>query len=214
MRPSKAADRSMQKLAAMLAQHGFDQQVIEEVKETAPTDRMAISRQGEAVLAFLETPAKFTTKICKREACQQPFGTNYRSVAYCSDNCRSRAVSEMMGVKWDWTRATEEERWGGEPPLIIPPAALQKIQKYVEFFLDTRPTQTRTENLPESTIQYLDRTDRLVQLVPQAKELQLSSVNSNGEAKESARTSPPESPQQLVPELTQEIDEQASPFDF
>lgn len=144
MRASKQADRSMAKLAAMLAQHGIKQEVIEEVKEAAPTDRNAISRQGEAVLLCLESPAKFTTKICKR--CGEPFGTNYRSVAYCSDGCRSKAIYEQLGVKWNWLKP-EEERWGGEPPLIIPPTALKKMKQFVEFFATLPEPQTQTETL-------------------------------------------------------------------
>lgn len=201
----------MTQLAQMLAKHGIDQEVIEEVKETAPTDRLAISRQGEAVLLWLESPAKFTTKICKRPECAQPFGTNYRSVAYCSDNCRAKHTSELLGVKWDWTRATEEERWGGEPPLIIPPAALRKIQQYVLFFLDTLPTQTQTQNLPESTVQYLDRAHQIGQRFPALDEL-LQQVENSGE--DSSRTSLPELQPAQSQGLTQDADEPPSPFDF
>lgn len=148
MRPTKKADRAMASLAKMLAKHGVATEVIEEVRDNAPTSHEAVSRQGEAVLLFLECPAKYTAKLCRR--CGEPFGTNYRSVAYCSDSCRSREISEELGVKWDWLRATDEERWGGEPPLIIPPKAYQKIQQYIQFFADNLPTQNQTENQPES----------------------------------------------------------------
>lgn len=152
MRASKKADRAMQQLAEMMLKHGIGQEVIEDAKETAPTDRLAISRQGEAVLLFLESPAKFTTKFCKREDCGEAFGTNYRHVAYCSDNCRAKEMSRIIGVKWDWMRATEEERWGGEPPLIIPPPAYRKIRQFVSFFVDTLPTQTQNQSPQQSSL--------------------------------------------------------------
>lgn len=212
MRPAKKADRAFAQLAKMLADFGVEQETIEEIKETAPTNSLAISRQGEAVLLWLESPAKFTTKVCKREACQQPFGTNYRSVAYCSDNCRSRDVSNMLGIKWDWTRASEEERWGGEPPLIIPPAAMKNLLKYVRFFADTLPTQIQTQNLPESTTEYLDQARQTAEQLPALEQL----LQSRESAPEQGtyRTSPQQSLPASILVPNRESDEQDSPFDF
>ena len=143
MRQSKKAERSMGKLMDMLAASGTTTEAIEEMKTNAPTGREALSRQGEAVLLFLESPAKYTAKLCKR--CGEAFGTNYRAVAYCSDSCRAKTMYEQLGVKWNNFK-TEEERWGGEPPLIIPPEALQRIQQLVAWFADNLPTQTETKN--------------------------------------------------------------------
>lgn len=147
MRASKKADRAMEQLAALLTKHGMAVEQVEAIKETAPTSRDAISRQAEAVLLFLETPAKFTTKLCKR--CGEAFGTNYRAVSFCSDNCRAREMEKQLGIKWNWYKP-EEERWGGEPPLVIPPPALQKIQQLLQWFADTLPTQTEIQNQPPS----------------------------------------------------------------
>lgn len=212
MRASKKADRAMTQLAKMLADFGIEQETIEEIKETAPTDRLAISRQGEAVLLWLESPAKFTTKVCKREACGQPFGTNYRSVAYCSDNCRARDVSNLLGIKWDWTRATEEERWGGEPPLIIPPAAMKNLLKYVRFFADTLPTQIQTQNLPESTTEYLDQARQTAEQLPALEKLLQS--NASVPVPDTYRTNLQQSPPASILVPDRESDEQDSPFDF
>lgn len=140
MRKNKKAERDLQKLMAMLADKGFEQEKIVKAAEVAPTGREAISRQGEAVLMFLEAPAKFTTKECKR--CKEPFGTNYRAVAYCSDNCRAKAVFEITGMNWDW-RKPEEERWGGEPPMVIDPKSFKKLNQFVDA-LQSR-TQRQTE---------------------------------------------------------------------
>ena len=196
MRASKSAERSMAKLAQMLAAHGIKQDVIEEVKEAAPTDKNAISRQGEAVLLCLESPAKFTTKLCKR--CGEPFGTNYRSVAYCSDGCRARAIQEQLGVKWDWLKP-EEQRWGGEPPLIIPPVALKKMREFFEFFATIPESQTQTEiqrevHLPE-------------ELEPDYIPLSMSPPNGTQKVRDTLTPSPPE----YIPASTVE---ESDPFDF
>ena len=205
MRLSKKAERSMAKLAEMLAASGVTIEEIEEIKETAPTGREAVSMQAEAVLLFLESPAKFTQKQCKRTECGEYFGTNYRSVAYCSDTCRAKEVSRQIGVKWNYFK-TEHERWGGEPPLVIPPAALQKIRQYIEFFQSIPPTQTQIQNQRVSDLladqyrptAYIEESD---QVLPSLESQQPSSAHT--------------SPQQLPPESLQEsTPEVESPFDF
>lgn len=142
MRPTKKVQRDLDKIKSLLLKSGIDTDTIEEAIETAPTEREAISRQGEAVLLFLETPAKFTAKVCKR--CGEPFGTNYRSVSYCTDSCRSKAISEQLGVKWDWLKP-EEERWGGkEAPLIIPKEFMQKFVAWYDSVKAQTQSQTQT----------------------------------------------------------------------
>lgn len=201
MRPNKRADRAMDALALMLKASGVTTEAITEMRETAPTGREAISRQGDAVLLFLECPAKFTAKLCKR--CGEPFGTNYRSVAYCGDNCRSKEISTQIGVKWDWLRATEEERWGGEPPLIIPPAALRKIQQFVQWYADNLSTQTEIEN--PSPIEVLNP------LVASSVKLDREREKWLLHEQVLAHTSPPQSLLELSLEL---YPEEASLFDF
>lgn len=160
MRPKKKAERSIEELARRLQEFGMDSETVENIKNNVPDDRDAISRQGEAVLLWLESPAKFTMKICKRKSCSEPFGTNYRSVAYCSDNCRAKEISSQIGIKWDWLKQ-EEERWGGEPPLIIPPHALRMLLQYVGWFVDNLPTHPPTENPPEKVGQFQDQVNSL-----------------------------------------------------
>jgi hypothetical protein len=77
---------------------------------------------AEAVLAFIEKPARFAFKPCKR--CGEMFGTSYRSVAFCGDNCRARYLLETSGIRWN-PHKPPEERWGGEPPMILPPLAVK-----------------------------------------------------------------------------------------
>lgn len=194
MRPSKKADRAMAGIAELLKKHGYaDEQKIEELKEVAPTDRLAISRQGEAVLLFLESPAKFTTKQCKRAACGEYFGTNYRSVGYCSDTCRAKEISDQLGVKWDWLKP-EEERWGGEPPLVIPPAALKKLNEFIQFFAAIPQPQNQTESLPNPEASE-------PKLLPQPEPLE-------------HKTSPSNPTFSLPLGISDETPEEDDPFDF
>ena len=144
MREKLKQERNLEKIKALLLKHGIEHEIIEEAIAEAPTFQDAISRQGEAVLLFLEEPAKFTAKLCKR--CGEPFSTNYRYVAYCTDICRAKEISSQTGVSWDWMKS-ENERWGfKEPPLVIPPQAFKKLQKYVAVLqsrslVETEPTQ-------------------------------------------------------------------------
>ena len=120
--------RNLAKLAKQLAAVGVTTQEIKVTKEDAREARANKPQPfwaAEAVLKFLEKPACFMQKQCARKACGEWFGTNYRGVGYCTDNCRIRSLQEI-GIAWDPGKR-EEERWGGEPPLIVPPAALKKL---------------------------------------------------------------------------------------
>ena len=200
MRPTKKADRAMAGLMALMAQQGIATKVIEEVRENVPSTREAHSRQGEAVLLFLESPAKFTAKLCKR--CGEAFGTNYRSVAYCTDSCRSKQISAELGVKWDWLRASEQERWGGEPPLIIPPKIFQKLEQFFQFFADI--PQPQTQNQTEIHPEILD--SRGILLIPENEDDELFL-----KLEDMTHTNPQILPSQL---LNSHNLEETSPFDF
>jgi hypothetical protein len=95
-------------LANYLKQAGHEEEAVKEAISSAPTTKDAVSLQGEAVLLYIEKPARFTMKKCKR--CKEVFGTNYRYVSYCSNNCM-------------------------EQPLIIPPAALKRLKHFAELVL-------------------------------------------------------------------------------
>ena len=197
MRQNKKVERAFDALAEMLKTYsGVSEETISEMKEAAPTGKEAISRQGDAVLLFLENPAKYTAKLCKK--CGEPFGTNYRSVGYCSDRCRAKDMYEILGIKWDYLKPLEE-RWGGEPPLIIPPAALRKIQQFVEFFAGVQAIQTQRGNPPELI------PDPLLPQQTQVPDEQISDVS------QEAHTIPEQSPPELPPE---QPDRGESPFDF
>ena len=143
MRPNKKQARDLEKLKAMLVAAGVaTKDVVEQAADLSPTGREAISRQGDAILLFLESPAKFTTKQCQRKECGEWFGTNYRSVGYCSDSCRGREISRQTGLKWDY-RKDEFQRWGGEPPLVIDPVSLKKLKQFVAAL--QQPAQSQIE---------------------------------------------------------------------
>lgn len=130
MRTSKKKERALDGLLKYLERAGVSTETIEQVKEEIPHDDHAISMQAEAVLLSLEKPARFTIKNCKR--CGESFGTNYRYVSYCSDTCRAKAIQNQTGIRWNWHKPAEE-RWGSqsgnvEPPLTIPPEALQAMK--------------------------------------------------------------------------------------
>jgi hypothetical protein len=187
----------MSKIAELLKQHqGLSDEDINEIKSNVPLPQQAISRQGDAVLLFLESPAKFTTKTCKR--CGEIFGTNYRGVSYCSDRCRAASMEEQLGIKWNWMKP-DEDRWGGEPPLIIPPLALQKLKQFVEFFAGMPHIQTEREKPLDQEYQ------QLVQ-----EELQLQQLQS-----EASTNNVLYSPETTLLDSNQQLSQaEESPFDF
>lgn len=155
MRKQKKVERAVKGLEAMLAKLGVDQAVIEEAAKTVPVTPHDLSMHAEAVLLSLQQPSHFMMKKCKY--CQEEFGTNYRSVGYCSDAHRAKALRQM-GIEWN-PHKTAEERWGGEPPLVIPPEAYRKLVKFAEILLAQReivesqhqetPSESRGISVPE-----------------------------------------------------------------
>jgi hypothetical protein len=132
----------MEKLIAQAKAAGHDlskfaekkHQVVQAV-EVASTRQLPAYYEAEALLLALEKPARFMYKTCKREECQEPFGTNYRGVGYCSDNCRAKAL-EKIGIRWTPGK-NPEDRWGGEPPLILPPAVVKLLAQQLAFLLQS-----------------------------------------------------------------------------
>lgn len=137
MREELKMAKALEKLAALGVNTGIAKQDVRAVSREARVAKPDPIYTAEAVLMFLQQPARFMFKNCKREECGEQFGTNYRSVAYCSDNCRIKKL-KAIGILWDPSKKLEE-RWGGEPPLLISPEALRVLvslsqaqQVYVE----------------------------------------------------------------------------------
>lgn len=88
-----------------------------------PVEGPKVSREAEAVLAYVEKPSDFRTKNCK--ICLERFSHSYGAVAYCSDRCRAKALAEI-GISWNPDKKPEERWEFQEPPLVVPKEA-QKV---------------------------------------------------------------------------------------
>ena len=146
MKQQKKTERAVKGLQNLLAQLGVDQTVITEAVKNVPLTPQDLSMHAEAVLLSLQQPAHFMSKKCK--FCGEYFGTNYRAVAYCSDSHRAKALL-AEGIVWN-PHKTAEERWGGEPPLVIPPEARRKLVKFAEVLLAQEEILQRETQMSES----------------------------------------------------------------
>lgn len=85
-----------------------------------------VSREAESVVAYYIEPKGFVNRLCK--TCELEFAVNRANIAFCSDDCRGKYLREVMGLDWDATARTPEDRWapqtGGREPLVVPPTAL------------------------------------------------------------------------------------------
>ncbi len=87
-----------------------------------------LEREAEATLLYINRRGKgFLTKRCQR--CDREFATEYYSVGYCGNPCRVRALADI-GIVWDPYKP-EYERWGGTPPLVVPPIALSLAKQVI-----------------------------------------------------------------------------------
>jgi len=145
-------EKNMKKLAAQMQQVGAKTPVKVPELDFTEAAREAQSKkfddpslEAEAVLSFLNRPARYLLKKC--QWCKQPFGTNYHAVAYCSDACRAKAIRSQTGIVWN-PHKSPEERWGGEPPSIIPPAAMMALLKFArknKHLVEDPQIQTETQ---------------------------------------------------------------------
>lgn len=89
--------------------------------------REAVSREAEAVILFHEDRDKFLQRECR--ICKRQFAVNRAHIAFCSDDCRSVHLNDVVGLEWDPNGRSPAERWasqtGGSEPLIVPPPALE-----------------------------------------------------------------------------------------
>ena len=165
MRKEKKAERALQGLQAWLTKSGVAEEVVKEAAEKVPVAAHDLSMQAEGVLLFLQKPLHFITKKCKE--CEEDFLTNYRSVAYCSDSHRAKAL-RRDGIQWTPYKKAEE-RWGGEPPLVIPPEARKRLVKMAQYLLSTEFEQESQSPEPQQTQPSVQIAQPLV--LPQVAEL-------------------------------------------
>jgi hypothetical protein len=147
MRVDKKQARQLAKLAVLLSNVGVTVDV-EKIQEDAKLTPVTESNKLEGVLASIRRPGDFTYRRCIR--CNEPFGSNYISVGYCSDFCRIKSFEQLTGVKWSSTKSPEE-RWGGEPPLVIPPDVVRRMLRYSEIIVEYARSQgwASVEDIPE-----------------------------------------------------------------
>jgi hypothetical protein len=128
--------RQLHKFAKLAEKAGTAFKVPDPTEVIEASTKQPAYYEAEALLLAIEKPARFIYKICKREECKEPFGTNYRGVAYCSDNCRKKDLAKI-GIRWS-PEKSQEERWGGEPPLIVPPSVVKLLK---DLLSQIEPTQ-------------------------------------------------------------------------
>jgi hypothetical protein len=112
--------REVAKLAKLLNLNVSDT----EIKESARDIRAKTPPKyllTEHCIRYLERPEAYLKKQCKGPNCNEWFVTSYHAVAYCSDLCRKRRLAEL-GVDYNPSAKSLEERWGGEPPMVLPTA--------------------------------------------------------------------------------------------
>jgi len=162
MRRDKLKQRRKEKALETLKQLGFDPTAYEiTTAEELDEEPNNLERQGEAALAFLSKPSRFTTKQCLY--CEEYFGTNYNSVGYCSNQCRNKHFQQQTGLTVDWGRKNDRERWlGNEPPLVIDPFTLKMLAAHYEAMQKERlnPQDSQTRNHQEVVENFLTIQDQ------------------------------------------------------
>ncbi len=196
--------RSLAKLAKLMgtAAPVAPEKITREMAREARATKPAPFYEAEAVLFFLEKPARFMVKPCKREECKEPFGTNYRGVAYCSDKCRIKEL-KRQGILWNPSKQPEE-RWGGEPPLIIPPEALKALMALAQIQSSgVNPWSLHVEEMTASQ-------EEVALVPPQQEELVFEHMDPSNESVISFDTTD----QSLEPPLTSELSFQLEGLSF
>jgi len=101
---------------------------IERAIDDSPED---IRVEGEWVLYSLQYPlSPRVTKTCTR--CGNPFQSNYKGVACCSNQCVVAELREKFGLSWTPANRRRKEKWEvTTPAAIIPYEALRAMKKLV-----------------------------------------------------------------------------------
>lgn len=98
-------------------------------KDVAP--RQQANHEAISVLRMLTWPYDEYLHV-KCWECGHIFLTNYKANVYCSQQCFKDGL-EKKGIKWRPDR-TLAEQWGNyEPPLMIPPGAIEAMRRLVDL---------------------------------------------------------------------------------
>lgn len=144
LRPETKKQRALDAAAQWMQSMGVDITVdtlIEQAAENPETEESKII-EAQAVAYYFATGGRgYKYKNCK--VCKKRFAYNWNvdSITCCSIPCMAKQLEEM-GLKWD-PRREYSRRWGRYYPAIVPPAALENIQR---LLADIRGDHT--ENKP------------------------------------------------------------------
>lgn len=117
------------------------------------------SREANSVMRSLHKPHSYIMKKCKRKQCQQPFQTNYCSMAYCSDSCLA-ADMRALGIDFDPYRQKRWEssmygsnsgiRYRYEEPEYISTQTLAELELWATEFLQNLSRLREKSEIVES----------------------------------------------------------------
>lgn len=148
---TKAQQEMLAKLGIQLKPEDFAEQPLE--KEISSQERS--TWEAQSTLLCLQWPyPQLIRKVC--EECGRKFATNYHATAWCSNTCVKKGL-EKAGIRWRPNKSFQEQ-WGVmEPPLIIPPDAIEAMRKVVSLVDSGTPYQN---NSPEpDSVEVLDDED-------------------------------------------------------
>lgn len=136
-------------------------------------DEIQKYREAQGLWYFLQAPALFTMKRCKRESCGEIFAVSRKYVAYCSHECIRLSLLDQ-GIKWSKAGdfevlAQDPDVWEGNEPIWIRQSVLEKLEEMASLRdnpitssalfnaakLNQEPileSSTNTEPLPTSSI--------------------------------------------------------------
>lgn len=138
MRIEKKQQRKTEKavtgLKEFLIAMGQDPDKVEKVFDETPLHSDEKMLQAEGVLLHLLQPTRFISKTCKRPECGEVFGTSYRAVGYCSDNCRAKDLERQTGIRWN-PHIDRYRNLQGERPLVIGPEAYKALIEFAQYIL-------------------------------------------------------------------------------
>lgn len=141
--------------AKFAALFGIEEKV-EEVKVRSTGKLIGVSedeiqkyREAQGLWYFLQAPALFTMKKCKRENCGEIFAVSRKYVAFCSYDC-IRLDLKDQGIDWNRRRNYDIEAlvmdpdvYEGNEPIWIRESVLQKLRE-MDTLTSTQPITSST----------------------------------------------------------------------
>lgn len=147
---NKRASNKASKAAQALQDLGIqidETELLETIRPVVAADKLDSQKHikknyKEASVYFLYHPDEFIIRQCVE--CGEPFGTNYRAVACCSELCLVTNFEKVTRMPLEWVidrlnKPLEERYQGFEPPLIVPPQVLKAFKMVSQNLADQEP---------------------------------------------------------------------------